>query len=101
MFLADKSSGLKLEAFKPLFGLDAHVLMHAQDAIDWRRLRVLWSPSRPNHAPRAPSLSPGPVASSPDSAGRQSQSVRGAAADDVDDPAQLANQVQQSLTILG
>ena len=52
-----------------------------QDAIDWRRLRVLWSPSKGPHPPcRPPSMSPGPIASSPDSAGRQSQSARGAVA---------------------
>lgn len=49
-----------------------------QDAIDWRRLRVLWSPSKGPNAARPPSMSPGPVASSPDSGGMQSQSVRGA-----------------------
>lgn len=52
-----------------------------QDAIDWRRLRVLWSPSKGPHPPcRPPSMSPGPVASSPDSGGRQSHSARRAVA---------------------
>ncbi|KAL3140810.1 hypothetical protein ABBQ32_005353 [Trebouxia sp. C0010 RCD-2024] len=49
-----------------------------EDAIDWRRLRVLWSPSKGPNTARPPSMSPGPVASSPDSGGMQSLSVRGA-----------------------
>ena len=64
-----------------------------QDAIDWRRLRVLWSPSRGANPSRMPSSSPGPVASSPDSGGRQSQSVRGAAAEGPTSPQQVTNQV--------
>ncbi len=65
-----------------------------QDAIDWLRLGVLWSPSRIAHPSRQPSQSPGPVASSPDSGGQQSRSARvRAVAEGPTSPRQQANQV--------
>lgn len=51
-----------------------------QDAIDWRRLRVMWSPSRAAQPARGrPPCSPQPTASSFDSQGDQSRSAMAAA----------------------
>lgn len=51
-----------------------------QDAIDWRRLRVMWSPSRNAQPARGrPPCSPQPTASSFDSQGDQSRSAMAAA----------------------